>query len=202
MRPIVPVLGLSIALLLSPSANAAVITFEATLSGLNENPANPSPGTGDAVVTWDTLTDLMTVEATFSGLIGTTTAAHIHCCVDPPANVGVATTTPSFPGFPLGVTSGSFVQTFNMTLASSYNPAFITAHGATVTQAEADLLAGLLAGRAYFNIHTTVFGGGEIRGFLTEVQQVPEPGTLVLFAGGWGMIMVRGLRRKRVERRG
>ena len=53
-----------------------------------------------------------------------------------------------------------------MTLASSYNPAFVTAHGGTVAGAEADLLAGLKAGQAYLNIHSSTFPGGEIRGFL------------------------------------
>ena len=50
-----------------------------------------------AIVTWDTATNLMTVNATFSGLNGNTTASHIHCCAIPPTNAGVATTTPTFP---------------------------------------------------------------------------------------------------------
>ena len=97
-----------------------------------------------------------------------TTAAHIHCCISPPGNTGVATTTPTFPGFPLGVTSGSYSRTFDMTAASSYNPAFVTAHGGTTAGAAAALLAGLQAGQAYLNIHTTMFPGGEIRGFLQQ----------------------------------
>ena len=43
--------------------------------------------------------------------------------------------------------------------------------------------AGLAAGEAYFNIHSTVFPGGEIRGFLeplAEPQPVPEPATILL----------------------
>ena len=64
--------------------------------------------------------------------------------------------TPTFSGFPLGVTSGSFMQTFDMTQASSYNPAFVTANGGTVAGAEAALLAGLHAGTAYLNIHTSM----------------------------------------------
>jgi len=81
----------------------------------------------------------MRVEISFSGLTGTTTASHIHCCEATPganANVMVATTTPTFPGFPLGVTSGSYDQTFDLTNAGSYNPDFITAHGGTVLCAE------------------------------------------------------------------
>jgi len=53
-----------------------------------------------------------------------------------------------------------------MTLASSYNASFVTAHGGTIAQAESDLLQSLADGKAYFDIHSTAFGGGEIRGFL------------------------------------
>jgi hypothetical protein len=49
---------------------------------------------GDARITLDF--DLLTlrVEASFSGLLGNVTAAHIHCCTAPGSNVGVATMTP------------------------------------------------------------------------------------------------------------
>ena len=71
----------------------------------------------------------MGVHVTFSGLSGTTMASHIHCCEATPGanvNVMVATTTPTFAGFPLGVTSGTYDNTLDLTLASSYNPLFIT----------------------------------------------------------------------------
>ena len=56
----------------------------------------------------------------------------------------------------------------------------MTASGGTVALAMARLLANIATGQTYFNIHTTTFGGGEIRGFLT----VPEPATLSLMALG------------------
>jgi hypothetical protein len=145
-----------------------VFVFTAALNGGNQNPAIATPGTGTAKVTWNTLTNEMSVDVTFSGLTTPTTAAHIHCCVTPPGNTGVATTVPTFTGFPLGVTSGTYTHTFDMTSAASYNPAFVTANGGTTAGAEAALLAGLEAGQAYLNIHTTMFPGGEIRGFLAS----------------------------------
>lgn len=166
----------------APAAHADTITFTAILSGALESPPNASPGTGSATVTIDTTLNTMLVNVTFSGLEGTTTASHIHCCVAPSGTAIVATTTPTFPGFPLGVTSGTYISPlFDLTLASSYNSAFITANGGTPTSAEAALLAGMKAGDSYLNIHTTVVPGGEIRGFLV---QTPEPGTLLLLGSG------------------
>ncbi len=137
------------------------------LSPLNENPAHPeSSATGTARVTWDTSTQMMTVNVTFAGLTTPNTASHIHCCVASPGTTGVATTVPTFTGFPSGVTSGTYTHTFDMTSLTSYNPAFVTAHGGTAAGAEAALLAGMQAGQTYLNIHTTTFPGGEERGFL------------------------------------
>ena len=169
-------------LALSSAAQAAIITYQAILNGPNEGTI--SPGTGSALVMINDITNLMQVQASFTGLLSTTTASHIHCCTLLPGTgtAGVATTTPSFPGFPLGVTSGTFNNTFDLTLASSYNPAFVTAQGG-IAAARAALLGGLAGGTTYFNIHTTLFSGGEIRGFLTPVA-VPEPTSLALLGLG------------------
>lgn len=153
------------------SACAALLTYQAVLSGPNESPPNASPGLGTAVITINTTAISMRVQATFSGLTGTTTASHIHCCTTAAhaSTAGVATTTPTFTGFPLGVTAGSYDQTFDMTLVASYNAAYITANGGTTASAYTALLAGMAAGKAYFNIHSNTFGSGEIRGFLERV---------------------------------
>ena len=183
-------LMLAAVLLVSAAGFADSITFTALLTGPNEFPSNASPGTGFATVTYDSLTHLLGVDVSFSGLTAGTTASHIHCCTLPTA--GVATTVPTFAGFPLGVTSGTYVKTLDLTLASSFNPAFITANGGTVNSAEAALAAGLFAGVAYLNIHTTNFPAGEIRGFLTPV---PEPSTLTLL--GSSLVSLWAMRRRR-----
>ena len=161
---------------------ASAATFSVTLTGPGESPPNASPGTGTAVVSLDTVAHRLSVSVSFSGLTTPTTMSHIHCCVAPPGTAGVATTTPSFVGFPLGVTSGTFTTTLDTTQASSWNPAYITANGGTPLTAETALAAGMNAGQAYLNIHTTAFPAGEIRGFLS---QLPIP-TL----SNWSLVLV------------
>ncbi|MFN8589281.1 MAG: CHRD domain-containing protein [Candidatus Eisenbacteria bacterium] len=162
-------------LLAATSARADFIHYTATLSGAAESPPNASPGTGWAQVDIDPVAHLMHVRAEFSGLVGTVTASHIHAATTTAftGTAGVATTTPTFTGFPGGVTAGTYDHTFDMTQAASWNPSYVTAHGGTTAQAELDFFAAIAAGKAYFNVHTSVFGGGEIRGFL--VPGLPSP---------------------------
>lgn len=194
MKSVLKALAAVLVLACAQTAQAAPMLFRATLSGPNESPPNLSLGTGQADVFLDPVANTLQVNVVFSGLSGTTTASHIHCCTAVPltGTAGVATVTPTFPGFPLGVSSGSYSQTFDMTLAGSYNSAFITSHGGTTALAEAALFGGIMANEAYLNIHTNLFPGGEIRGFLVFV---PEPVTLAVF--GAGLAGVALLRRRR-----
>jgi hypothetical protein len=168
------------------------VTYTAQLSGPNESPPVASPGTGFAIVDFDATTHTLRVNETFSGLLGNTTASHIHCCLATPGtgNAGVATQVPTFIEFPLGVTTGGYDNRFNTLVPATWNPAFITANGGTAAGAEAALAAGLGARTAYINIHTNLFPGGEIRGFLTQVTsgQAPEPGSIALVAIAFGAL--------------
>ena len=186
-------------------AFGVTIVYTTSLSGPNENPPIASPGVGVGTVTVDTTAHTLRVQEKFSGLTTGTTASHIHCCVTTPTGTaGVATMTPTFSGLPLGVTSGSMDQTFDTLATSTYNAPFVTANGGTAAGAEAVLFAGIAAGTAYVNIHTTQNPGGEIRGFLAVAAPVPEPETYALFLAGLVSLGVAARRRHRreVERRG
>jgi CHRD domain len=178
--------------LASSSAHAA--TFTATLLGSNETPPNASTATGTALVTLNG--NLLTVDESFSGLIGgAASAAHIHCCEPPGTAAGVAVPFPfsGVPSFP-AATSGTYMNTFDLTLAATYLPAFLTAHGGTAAGAEAFLIAGLDSGLAYVNIHNATFPGGEIRG---QLEPIPLPAALPLFATGLAGLGLLRWRRKR-----
>jgi hypothetical protein len=175
------VLMLVAALMLpATTAYAKPVTFTANLTQANEVPPTGSAATGSATVVLDAAANTLTVHVTFSGLTSNTVAAHIHCCLASSfltgVNIGVATTVPAFPGFPLGVKSGTYDHVLDLTSASSYNPAFVTAQG-TVAKAEAALISGIQNGETYLNIHTVTNPGGEIRGFLVAS---PTPAQLSL----------------------
>ncbi len=194
----------------SPIAQGAVLIFETTLGP----EALGATGSGSSRIEIDANTHELQIEIDWNGLSGTTTVAHIHCCTALPPNVAVTPISfPGFPGFPgvvpgfesvpsvmPGVTSGNYLSPIiPLDETFSYTGNFLSNFGGgTVAGAEAALIAGLLAGTAYVNVHSTTFPSGEIRGF-PVLTAIPEPSSLLIVAaalGGLGLMR----RRKPVSR--
>lgn len=174
----------------SGTANAAVISWSATLDASQENnPLITSTATGVGTVTFDDVTNLLTLDLTWAGLTGLGQQAHIHCCVAPTANAGIAVDLWLVPT-PQPAT-GSFTRVEDLDLVNPFRASFLAANGGTVDSAFAALVAAMNSGHAYFNIHTANYPGGEIRGNIFPAA--PEPATVLLFALGAGAL---GLRRR------
>ena len=183
----------TIAIAAPAPVSAAVLIFSTNLAGSNEIPPVTTQGSGTGVVTIDTTANTLRVALNFANLTGNTTASHLHCCGPANVNSPVATTTPTFPGFPLGVTSGAYDQTFDLTLASSFNAAFLNnlVNGGNITTARNTLFNGIIAGQSYLNIHTNFALGGEIRGQLTAVPEVSTWAMMLVGFAGVGAAMRR-----------
>ena len=173
-------------LFLCGTVQGNIIHFSTTLSGLNEIPSTGSTGTGTGDVYYDSVLHTLQVDLTWSGLMGTTTASHIHApstaaqissALPFNGSWGVATQPGTFTGFPTGTTSGSYVgAAYSLLDATNYTAGYLGANGGTPAMAESALLAYMLSGEAYMNIHTTFAPGGEIKGYL---RQVPDSSSIL-----------------------
>ena len=136
------VAGLAFAAVLGMGAGAVAepVNFKANLNAASEVPPNDSMGTGNAEVTYDTTSKMLTWTINFSGLKGPATVAHFHGPADPGQNAGVA------------VLIGN-------------NPTSPAKGSATLNDQQA---GDLMAGRWYINVHTAEHRGGEIRGQVTR----------------------------------
>jgi hypothetical protein len=150
-------LAASVALTLTASAQ----TFSSTvgLDGAQEVPPVATTGTGSATVTVDAVTRAVTVSGTYSGLVSNQTIAHIH--------VG-----------PFGVAGGIALDL----VGTGGTAGTITGSG-TFSVSEFNAFK---AGNTYINVHSVMFGAGEIRGQivnLTGSTELPGDPTLADNAG-------------------
>lgn len=87
------------------------------------------------------------------------------------------------------MTNGSYDYTFNMMSLASYRSGFVADNGGTAATAFNALLAEMIAGRTYFDIHTSIFPGGEIRGQLSAVAvAIPEMSTWAMLLLGFATV--------------
>ncbi|HLO84553.1 MAG TPA: CHRD domain-containing protein [Nostocaceae cyanobacterium] len=170
------IVGASIIALTPLAANAASFSFTSTLNGAQENPPVNTPATGTAkgTLTGGPGSWVFNYVVNYSGLQGVITRpfAHIH-------------------NAPIGV-NGPVVH--DLDKANTAPIAGSTAGTITgdwrfddPTRPLTDALAQqLLNGNTYFNIHTSRFPGGEIRG---QIKAVPEPPTQLGFLAltAWGI---------------
>jgi hypothetical protein len=166
--------------LLTAGRTTAQTTLEAFLGGPQEVPSNSSPGTGFGTVTLNAAQTQIVVNLFFSGLAAPATAAHIHGFTGPGTNSGVLF---GFTGVPVATSGAIPPQTFSITPAQVYS---------------------LLNGLAYFNIHTSTFPGGEIRGqiLMTNAPPAPAISSLAMNSNGLSVSWVTALGRTNILQRG
>lgn len=137
-----------------PAGPAGVEVFRATLSGANEVPASGSAATGTATVT---LVGGQLIYRVDVGNIANVTAAHIHGPAAAGVNAGVRV---NFYVPPAGTPPISFTTTATLAQGVAALPSVIS---------QDSLVALLRNGNVYANVHTSAFGGGEIRGQFAKV---------------------------------
>jgi CHRD domain len=149
--------ALAASLLAAPAANSQTERFSASLSGAEEIPPINTSGTADFEMTIQQGT--ITFSLTFSDLSSPLAVAHLHFAPTK-VNGGVMIFLCGGGGQPdcPATTEGTITGT--ITAANVVGP---TAQGIAPGDLDSALEA-VRAGLSYANMHTTNFGGGEIRG--------------------------------------
>lgn len=122
--------------------NSTTYALSGNASSAQEVPANSSTGTATLTGTYNASTNSLQYNINWTGLTGTATAMHFHG----PAAMGVSA----------DVLVGLDITTNGLSGNGS----------GTITVNDA-FESALLAGQVYYNIHTTLYPAGEIRGQVT-----------------------------------
>ena len=185
MKPTTLLIALALTMLFAVPSWAHEFPYTATLAG---PPGSQATGIVNLLLDLDLIT--MDVDASFSGLSGPATGAHVRGVTALPltGTAGIASTSPTLTGFPVGAAAGTYAQTIDLTEAAGYSAEFITASGGTVSDALNALIFGMADGKMYFEIGTAAHPEGEITGFLTPA---PEPASFGMLIGA-GIVLACG----------
>ena len=167
------VAAVAVAVLAAASTRVqAQTSFTAFLNGAQEAPTpSVTPAFGNGTVLLNAARTQITINLRFSGLLAPITVAHIHN-----GAFGI--------GGPVILDILRLIETTPDMRSGTIMNAVMN-----VTTEQANVL---LAGNGYFNVHTTAFPGGEIRG---QINVVPEPSTYLLMATGLGGLVIFTRRR-------
>lgn len=163
------------------------INEQSIRNGPEEDGSTNSPGSGQGHVELDLTTNIVSYDLSWDGLIGGLTKLHIHGPASSetsnPQHIIEIFGPPEVPS-ELATTSGRVVDSFE--LQTLEQPGFDPLPPDAIVDA-------MISGQAYLNVHTTVFGMGEIRGNLGV--PVPEPSAWLLGVLALGSLTI--LRRSR-----
>ena len=155
------VLSLAIAgvftLMFAATAQAQTITFTANLHGGNEVPAVSTGSAGTSTVTWNTTTKAGTYRVDVYNMPVATTASHIHAGAPGVTGPVVVNFT-----VPAGGISNDYA------LSGTFGCTDVVVRAPQGINSCEDFEQSLMLGNMYVNVHSTVNGGGEIRGQLTR----------------------------------